>query len=549
MDYETLVSEVVQSMKKHAGSDCIPFMALHQCIVEGNYEAVKTVLSELRNDTYKEDLLNRRISYTKTFHGMAGTLQLQLPLALAAASANTELLQLLLSHGADVSLTDSRANNILHSLVLLSIHSPVVACDMYRWLMQQSVCGDKAVVRHLHAACNDKGLSALELAAAHCVPEILHLILTTEHVYRFTLHRQGLFTKYEYRIPLQYKDSILHMITKATQSEISRFSAMSFFSKEPVKSIITKLEQKYRKLMYMQLVFTIVHFIMYQVYLYLYLSTKQPPPTLFIVAMFAYTFGILVMYVVGSVSILKQVITVKKTMGKFPYVLPVSFVVPIMMFVVTLSILCVADLIGVSSPTLLVVLHSIAACMSCEVFILFLQMSPTFSHMSVMVDKMFIEMGISLIMDVFVVSGFGMGLYVLNAASHASDSVSFLEIFTNIIYETNLMAVNWISPADIYFSELAVPTLARIFYMLCLVECTLLFLNLLIAVFTHQIEDVYKYKLEIQHIMNINMLLNLRHLAINWGRLVAKLTCKPTLPNKYETLVLRVVERRQSAET
>ena len=96
---------------------------------------------------------------------MTGELPFQLPLALAASSGNIHMLQLLLRHGAEVTLTDSHGNNILHTLVILSIRRPKAACTMYTCLMENIT--DEGILRRLHEAHSGKDLTALELAAEH----------------------------------------------------------------------------------------------------------------------------------------------------------------------------------------------------------------------------------------------------------------------------------------------------------------------------------------------------------------------------------------------
>ena len=75
---------------------CVHFMAFHQWIVDGNVEAVQDVLSRVTSEVQQKHILNSEISYTEQLAGRDEDLQFKLPLALAAASGNTHMLQLLL---------------------------------------------------------------------------------------------------------------------------------------------------------------------------------------------------------------------------------------------------------------------------------------------------------------------------------------------------------------------------------------------------------------------------------------------------------------------
>ena len=86
--------------------------------------------------------------------------------------------------------------------------------------------------------------------------------------------------------------------------------------------------------------------------------------------------------------------------------------------------------------------------------------------------------------------------------------------------------------------------MAIVLYVWSVLECALMLVNLLIAIFSHQVEDVYRYKHEIQSIIKITMLMNLRALLLTWLYLVAKITRKPAIANKHETIVIRIAEKK-----
>ena len=71
------------------------------------------------------------------------------------------------------------------------------ACMIYAYLMKSI---DIATQLSLHHHENNKGLTALDMAAQNCVPYILLLILNTDNVFRFVKKKCGLYNHVFYDI-------------------------------------------------------------------------------------------------------------------------------------------------------------------------------------------------------------------------------------------------------------------------------------------------------------------------------------------------------------
>jgi len=81
-------------------------------------------------------------------------------------------------------------------------------------------------------------------------------------------------------------------------------------------------------------------------------------------------------------------------------------------------------------------------------------------------------------------------------------------------------------------------------YVACVVECAVLLLNLLIAIFSHQVGDVYRYELESRTVIRLSTLLYLRNVHITWKHILKKLTRNVEIDmNPVELMVFTTVEK------
>ena len=369
---------------------------------------------------------------------------------------------------------------------------------------------------------------------------------------RFQISKQGIYTRYQYKIPLHGDNTFLHRITNATKTEVSRLSQTSFFFKEPVKTLIAEFERKYKNKIYISMFDGCLVFVLYQVYLYLYLSTLATPPNVFTIILF---FSSSIWAIIEIIGHSREVVRVRETMkrkriGKRPYILNTSFALPAVCFWGCVFILCIVDLTGLENNTVQVVLHSLTTFFSCCSFMYFFQMSPTFSHMTVMIEKMIEETIKFMFLIMFMQCGYAMLFYVMFVSSNAKNelgvgngTVNEQFGFSRTLYEMFLVSFAGKLPDDIYFVDTAVPAFCIVFYILGLLYNAIVFLNLLIAIFSHQVEDVYRLKHDIRIIIRLSMLLHLRNVTIVWQNILAKRRRIHTFNRGADMFIIETVEK------
>ena len=557
------LDEAVQQITKHykyiTVSDTpqkriIPFLAFHQYIVDGCIDAVSDILSEITCEEYKDFLMNTPIENPDLYpNNSTCQYHLTLPLCLAAASGNKEMLQLLFTHGANVTLTDKQQYNILHCLVELSTDYPQKACTMYQNILQQ--IGDTSVIRDLHNRCNTDGLTALELAAELCAPEILQLFLKTDDVYRFPICKKGLHTKYEYRIPFDKTVTFLHRIVIASKTEIDRFCDVQFFTEVLINNILTQLFSKYKIHIAIMVIMSTVIFLLYQVYLWTYLVMQSVPPKYLTSLLLCATLIAFVMELV-PVLIFTQTYGKNKTKRsrRSPYVRNAAFSLPPLIFWFSIILICVIDFIDLKHSPTRNALHSFTAACSMGAFLYFFQLSTSFSYITLMMSKMLVET-----IKFFIFSGLTMMVFTLSSfvLSVAPKEESDFHLFSNqtentllfefmrTSYDTFITAIAGKTPDDVYFSDSAVPALSMVYYLCLILQCPILLLNLLIAIFNHRVDDIYKYKEEVTAIMKIYHLLYIRNNSLCFSIMKGFLFHGKHSKIKDGTLFITIVEKNE----
>ena len=148
------------------------------------------------------------------------------------------------------------------------------------------------------------------------------------------------------------------------------------------------------------------------------------------------------------------------------------------------------------------------------------QLSETFSHLTFMFTQMLFETGKFTPLMFVTVLSYSLYLCVLNVVpinqqnlslTHANESEQELtEDILTTFYHVFLWTYAGKTPDDIYFTNSAIPALSLFGYIIIVLECSLLFLNLLIAIFSHQVEDVYNYQIEIQTLLRLLVILEIR---------------------------------------
>lgn len=136
----------------------------------------------------------------------------------------TDLIELLLSHGAEYQDVDSKGDNIIHSLVHLSNDLPERATSMYKYLLNQNL----DILKSLLHQRNNSGLKPVELAASLGLSEMTGTIINTKNIYRWVISRCGVVNVVRYDVTdYESEDSkchksILYYLTEMDEIQLKR---------------------------------------------------------------------------------------------------------------------------------------------------------------------------------------------------------------------------------------------------------------------------------------------------------------------------------------
>jgi hypothetical protein len=172
-------------------------------IRENNIDVVSQVIGS--HPENKLAIVNEEIfsclNEVKNMDPLVGKFRSSLPIFVAALSGSTAVLDLLMSHGAEIQRHDSEGNNIIHALcwtgfcckereaVLVSIYQHIVG-------VLRRTGGLKALLHHE----NNEGLRPLELASRLGTFRLLEAIVDTEGVYKTVHAYTGPFESVTYEL-------------------------------------------------------------------------------------------------------------------------------------------------------------------------------------------------------------------------------------------------------------------------------------------------------------------------------------------------------------
>jgi hypothetical protein len=210
------------------------------------------------------------------------------------------------------------------------------------------------------------------------------------------------------------------------------------------------------------------------------------------------------------------------------------------------------ELVGVQNYTVRSALYSITAPLSLASFLYILISVPKFSHLVLMVEKMIWEAWRILILMLFMSLMFTMCFYVLavtpnetNGRTAANMTGEYLQKqFSLTLYETLLLTFAGRAPDDIFFTESSVPIISILVYIISILDGAVLLLNLLIAIFSHQVDDVYRYQREIQIIANLSFVLQRRQIQLTRRNIMARLKKNSASDIGMEEVIFTILQKR-----
>lgn len=182
--------------------------ALHIAITKGNYEAVEAMLAKAACvPTIKTDIICKPATGVRFVNTvMMG----QLPLSVAALKFNTEMVDLILYHGAEMNRRNTDGDTVFHSLIKYAAIYPEKIFNVIQMFnhLQECLLDSSPSLKHFDDANtmyysyqstnvwfirNAEDLTPLQLAASHGIPELFEYILNLKDVYYFVSTHDGLF--------------------------------------------------------------------------------------------------------------------------------------------------------------------------------------------------------------------------------------------------------------------------------------------------------------------------------------------------------------------
>ena len=250
------VTEII-TLFHNGWKDRIPVTQFHNDLVHGLYGDVEDTLDTLAGDV-KHFLLHACVDYTRSLRDegrdsdsnvktseaellwsthLDRTLAFETTIALAACSGNPLIVDTVLIHGCTYYHEDTSSNNIMHSLVVMSVDNPKRACSMFHHMMGKLTTDQKCKLL-FHE--NKDHLTPLELAASLCMPVMLLAILHTDGVYRFVQRKLCMYRHVMYKVPKEDAKniSLLQYFMSVSWSELPRFAETNILNTEPIPALI-----------------------------------------------------------------------------------------------------------------------------------------------------------------------------------------------------------------------------------------------------------------------------------------------------------------------
>ena len=493
-----------RSLDKH------PFEEVHKSIVSGDIVQFHLLLDQ---DTLNvRNILNGLVSYRKKARGQK---LLELPLALAACSGNTEMLITVMELIKDMNQQDGSGNNIIHSLVLLSDEHPVVVCDMYSTLMSHT---DHSMRQKLLTTENQEQLTALSLAAHICVPEIMHCILHTDGVYRFELDINEPYKEVMYKFQKENQPvEILQQITCVPENRLKRFTDSGILHTSPLKDVREDVNRKGNYTFYVWIVSVIACLIGYGCYLRAYLVFGSVPDQRYDI-LIVVLFGICVLEFARNLYVNRKntVTWWKQILRKNQPVIVTSVYTSEMLFFFMFFVLTVIDLAHPycdNDKKVRHTLHAITSFFAVGSLLFFLQAYPRTAYLIAVVQKMFEETLAFIMMGFLFYAAFVSVFYVLETPFQCIDSAAATNTTTNLqnlpgtMYDVFLWLLNIKTPDDVYFSDSNVPAMSLAAYVFAIMVWPVMLMNFLIALYNDRMQTITQHREVITAVQNLNIML------------------------------------------
>ncbi len=447
----------------------------------------------------------------------------ELPFALAFLSNNKDILTLLVENGLDIFGTDSKGNNVIHSLVLWSNTHAQEAIDIYLFIVYELLSSSTDRWRLVRCP-NDEEITPLDLASQLWLPEMLLLILNTEGVYKLEVkncisHRHILYDISDYEGKV-YKRSPFFYIKSIDIKTISRFEKCNFFQTEPIHTWIQVRQKAFTTVLYIWTFIWLVCAALYTIQLLYFLNSLNPPlavnvllttlGSLFVMAESYLTLCNLGQFVTNTTNILRR------------NQLPATLTVIMRMFQGFFALSCIISsmqhiLLDTCKHTVLLqITHNFTQAFGLISTLFFTQFNKNAGHLLIMIQRMiydvFLFLSVSFVFYVSIANSF----YILNftaSCSHSSDRnntvsnttvVQSFSTITQSMHTTFLLSLAILSPPSSYFESSASEFLSYSCYIVSIIFISILLVNLLIGIMGQRVTEITEQKDSLLKLVSIS---------------------------------------------
>ena len=457
-------------------------------------------------------------------------LSFELPLSIALGGGSKTLVGTLLQVGADVQLVDSLGNNVIHNLVHLSDNVPQLAVGMFKCLLE--LVPDLSTKQKLLHSRNTKQQKPIDLAASMGLPEMLHAIINMEGIYRYTTLDTS-YDKLMYYDVTDYEkkdsvtsDSILYHLTNVDEKQLIRIHKFGLLTKEPFNTWFeVKFTNYYKHILRVLIVWLMfVMFFLFKIWLSLALGNDTTASLSLSVIVAALSICIMVIefgYILENWTSLKHSCLQIWKYKKYP----VTFLFPYRMIQLVYCITALGSIIGdifaCTFPVFVNVSYASNAILGTFSMFLFMQLNEGFGHLLITVQKMTYVTFIFSSMISMAILGYAMALQVLHingswtCPSHDntdpltvqnSTAVGF-KTFSDSLYTTLLLMFLVTAPNEEILVNSKSPFFSTIIYMSMAVFIGIICLNLLIALMSQRMTEIYALKNDIFSLQRIAIVL------------------------------------------
>ena len=433
-------------------------------------------------------------------------LHFELALSLACASGNHRIVRSMISKGTALTASDSKSENIIHSLVRLSEIAPKRAVEMYH-LIIDDIC-DLQNKKILLRSENIQGKRPLDLAGKLGVPEMIKTIINTNGVYKEVLMDYGLISVIRYDITdyeskqARTHTSLLYRLTDFDEHQLNRAQACSLFSSEPFNTWIQVKFKSRRNLTITFVVYWLVLVLTFFLNSTIYILRGE-----FSLGMLCMPVAMALAYLAVEVSHsranIREVLLSLEGFLRRGHI-PVTFTFAYRCFQILFACLVVLTALAYificRYPDIVLCILAISNLIGMFSLLFFFQLQSQFGHLLIVLQKIVSDTLFFFVMMFLIYVAFALSFYLLHADLGGFDSVlkadgpcpsgPFLErMYLTIMFMFTIMA-----PADIMFKCAKIPELGIVLYVLLLVIISIVLVNLLIAIMTRRIDEISRMK-------------------------------------------------------